>query len=80
MTQQPVQQIRLNSGANKNLAIAYTLWLVGFFGVLGLHQFYLGRPLRGVGYLFTCGWLGIMALFDLFSLPTQVRRINTLGY
>jgi hypothetical protein len=60
----------------KSLLLTYLLWLVG--GLLGLHKFYLGRPVVGLLYLFTgglffCGWI-----VDFFTLPRQVRIANLL--
>jgi TM2 domain-containing membrane protein YozV len=58
----------------KSVGVAYVLWL--FFGIIGVHQFYLGKTGRGVSYIFTLGWLGIGLLIDLFTLPGQVRKAN----
>ena len=60
----------------KSLLLTYLLWLVG--GLLGIHKFYLGRPVMGLVYLFTgglffCGWI-----VDFFTLPRQVRIANLL--
>lgn len=58
----------------KHIGTAYGLCiLLGWFGV---HHFYLGKTGRGVGYLLTFGWLGVGVIVDLFTLPTQVRRMN----
>jgi TM2 domain-containing membrane protein YozV len=59
-----------------SLGIAYILWAVGGFGVLGLHRFYQGKIGTGLLWLFTGGLFGIGALVDLFTLPGQVRRAN----
>ncbi|GIG53363.1 TM2 domain-containing protein [Demequina activiva] len=58
----------------KSLLLAYVLWL--FLGVLGIHQFYLGKTGRGLLYLFTLGILGIGVIIDLFTLPAQTRAVN----
>jgi TM2 domain-containing membrane protein YozV len=59
----------------KSAAVAYLLlFLLGIFGV---HQFYLGKTGRGVGYLLTAAWLSIGCWIDLFTLPAQVRQVNT---
>jgi hypothetical protein len=64
-----------------HLSIAYLLWLVSGFGVLGFHRFYLGRFGTGLIWLFTGGLFGLGALFDLFYIPTMVRDENLkLGY
>ncbi|XP_014261574.1 dnaJ homolog subfamily C member 22 [Cimex lectularius] len=58
----------------KSLFVTYFLWL--FFGVFGLHHFYLGRDIQGFlwfssfgGYL--AGWLR-----DLFYIPSYVKAAN----
>jgi TM2 domain-containing membrane protein YozV len=60
----------------KNCPVAYLLWLVGGFGVLGLHRFYLGRWITGLIWLFTCGLFFIGALIDLILVPGMVRVEN----
>jgi TM2 domain-containing membrane protein YozV len=60
----------------KNVIVAYLLWLVGGFGVLGLHRFYLGRWVSGLMWFFTCGLLFIGAIVDLFLIPTMVQVEN----
>jgi hypothetical protein len=63
------------------LSIAYFLWLISGFGILGFHRFYLGRFGTGLLWLFTGGLAGIGALFDFFYIPTMVRDENLkLGY
>jgi hypothetical protein len=59
---------------DRSLGLAYVLWF--FFGLLGIHQFYLGKIGRGILYLLTGGVLGIGWLIDLFTLPSQTRRVN----
>ncbi len=57
-------------------AIAYLLWIFSGFGVLGFHRFYLGKIGTGLLYLFTGGLFGIGALYDLVTMPLQVREAN----
>ena len=45
-------------------------------GFLGLHHFYLDRPLWGVLYFFTIGMFGIGWLVDLVRLPWLVKEHN----
>ncbi len=58
----------------KDTFITYLLWF--FFGLLGVHQFYMGKVGRGLLYLFTAGVFGIMVIWDLFTIPAQVRQVN----
>jgi TM2 domain-containing membrane protein YozV len=58
--------------------MAYLLWFL--LGVVGAHQFYLGKTGRAISYIFTFGWLGIGLLIDLFTLPKQVRAANGQAY
>jgi hypothetical protein len=59
---------------DKSLGLAYLLCF--FLGFLGVHHFYLGKMGRGIGYLLTFGWFMIGLLVDLFTLPSQVKRVN----
>jgi hypothetical protein len=59
---------------DKSLGLSYLLWF--FLGFLGVHHFYLGKVGRGIGYLLTFGWFMIGLVVDLFTLPSQVRRVN----
>ena len=45
-------------------------------GILGLHKFYLGRPLMGVVYFFTAGLFVVGWFYDLVTLPDQVDLCN----
>ncbi|MFT3924973.1 MAG: TM2 domain-containing protein [Myxococcales bacterium] len=56
----------------------YTLaWiLLTFFGLFGVHRFYLGKWPSGLLYLLTFGLLGIGYLFDYWTLNTQVDTRN----
>jgi len=56
--------------------IAYLLWLLSGFGALGFHRFYLGKIPSGLLWMFTGGFFGIGAIYDLFTLPGQVREAN----
>jgi|GEM_PF-2686936 len=59
----------------KETWVAYLLWFL--LGAWGGHHFYLGKTGRAVSYIFTLGWLGVGVLIDLFTLPSQVRVVNT---
>jgi TM2 domain-containing membrane protein YozV len=60
----------------KSTGIAYLLWVIGVFGLLGLHRFYLGKFGTGFLWLFTGGCLGIGAFIDLFTLANQIEKNN----
>lgn len=59
-----------------NTAIAYFLWVIGGFGALGFHRFYLGKVPTGFLWLFTGGMAYVGAIYDFFTLPGQVREAN----
>lgn len=61
----------------KSIGVAYAWWLLGIFGC---HQFYMGKIGRGFIYLITLGGFLVLWFIDLFTLPTQVRRVNRSGY
>jgi TM2 domain-containing membrane protein YozV len=63
-----------NPTTRKSAKAAYGWWLC--LGGLGAHKFYLGRPTMGVVYILTFGLLSIGLLWDLFTLPAQVRAAN----
>lgn len=56
--------------------VAFVLWMAGFFGLAGIHRFYLGRPVSGIIYLLTLGLFGFGQLIDLFLLPGMVEEEN----
>eukprot|EP01118_Nematostelium_gracile_P008916 TRINITY_DN2981_c0_g2_i1.p1 TRINITY_DN2981_c0_g2~~TRINITY_DN2981_c0_g2_i1.p1 ORF type:complete len:138 (-),score=32.15 TRINITY_DN2981_c0_g2_i1:112-486(-) len=58
----------------KDVLVAYVLWL--FLGVLGVHRFYLDRPLSGIVWLLTGGLCGIGWLLDLCLIPGMVDDCN----
>ncbi len=58
----------------KELWIAYVLWF--FFGLLGIHKFYLEKIGMGIIYILTGGFFFIGWFIDLFTLPSQVDRYN----
>lgn len=71
----------------KSVGVAYALWF--FLGSLGIHKFYLNQTRWGITYiaLFILGLitteigvgllilalLGFFLLYDLFTIPKQVR-------
>lgn len=67
--------VLVNTAPEKSTGIAYLLWF--FFGIFGVHQFYMGKIGRGIGYLLTLGWLTVGLWIDLFTMAAQVRAVNT---
>jgi len=59
-----------------SVGIAYLLWFLSGFGVLGFHRFYLGKVPTGILWMSTKGLGGIGSIFDFFTLPAQVREAN----
>ena len=58
----------------KSVCVAYLFLL--FFGTLGFHHVYLGRPDLAVRYALTGGFLLIGVVIDFFTLPAQVVSAN----
>jgi TM2 domain-containing membrane protein YozV len=59
-----------------NLSLAYILWGLGFFGLCGLHRFYLGKPVSGIIWFLTFGGFFIGQIVDLFLIPSMVQERN----
>ena len=58
-----------------SLFTAYQL-LIPPFGLLGLHQRYIGKTALAWLYAATAGLLGLGLLYDVCTLPKQVREAN----
>jgi TM2 domain-containing membrane protein YozV len=56
--------------------VAYFLWLISGFGCLGFHRYYLGKIGTGLLWTFTGGLCGLGSIYDLITLPWQVREAN----
>ena len=65
--------VRLN---RRESAIAYLLWVPGFFGFAGLHRFYTGRWASGLLWLATLGFCGVGQVIDLLFIPRMVSDHN----
>jgi TM2 domain-containing membrane protein YozV len=59
---------------------AYLFWLLSLVGLSGVHRLYLGKIGSGILWIFTGGLFGIGALYDLVTLPAQVREANMRAY
>lgn len=53
--------------------------LLTFFGVFGIHRFYLGKVFTGIIYLLTGGLFIVGYIYDLWTLNEQIEDINR-GY
>ncbi len=53
--------------------IGYLLWIFGFTGA---HRFYYGKPITGTIWFFTCGFLLIGWIVDLFLIPSMDRAAD----
>ncbi len=60
----------------KSKTIAYTLWVIGFFGCMGIHRLYLDKVGTGAIWFFTWGLCGIGSLYDFVTLSAQVDAYN----
>jgi TM2 domain-containing membrane protein YozV len=58
----------------RSFLLAYCLWF--FLGLLGIHRFYLGRPLTGLLWFATGGLLGVGWIFDFFWTAVMVNDEN----
>lgn len=67
----------IQSNKMVNNGTAYLLWLAFFFGLGGIQRFYLGKPISGVLYLCTWGFLGFGQLLDIVLIPSMVNEKNT---
>ncbi|SFB12766.1 MULTISPECIES: TM2 domain-containing protein [unclassified Bacillus (in: firmicutes)] len=62
----------------KSTGTAYLLMLFSLIGFAGIQRFYLGKIGTGILYLLTWGLFGFGLIYDLFTLPNQVRMANLL--
>ena len=61
--------------ANKaSVGVTYLLWF--FLGLLGVHRFYLSRPISAICMMLTLGGLFVWWLLDGILIPTLVKRKN----
>ncbi|MDR3166545.1 MAG: TM2 domain-containing protein [Treponema sp.] len=59
-----------------SIGIAYLLWFLSGFGVLGFHRFYLGKIPTGLLWMCTGGLGMVGSIYDFLTLPGQVREAN----
>lgn len=51
-----------------------------FFGIFGIHKFYLRQPGMGILYLFTAGLCGIGQIIDIIQLATMSQQEFDMRY
>jgi TM2 domain-containing membrane protein YozV/predicted transcriptional regulator len=59
-----------------SVTVAYILWFLSGFGMLGFHRFYLGKIPTGLLWMFTWGLGMVGSIYDFLTLPGQVREAN----
>lgn len=63
---------------NENNHTSYNVtWiLLTFFGIFGIHRFYMGKYITGILYFFTGGLFLFGYLYDLLTLNEQIQMVN----
>lgn len=60
----------------KSKLLAFVLWLIGGFGALGFHRFYVGKIGTGIIWLLTGGVFMVGAIIDVFLIGSMVDTYN----
>lgn len=60
----------------KSTTVAYLAWLLGLFGVCGVHRIYVGRWFSGLLWMGTFGLCGLGQLADWKAIPGMVHAAN----
>ncbi len=63
---------RINNDSH-SIPFGYFIW---FFGFLGAHRFYYGKPLTGTLWFCTLGILGVGWIIDFFLIPSMDREAD----
>ncbi|WP_437832655.1 TM2 domain-containing protein (plasmid) [Niallia taxi] len=63
----------------KSTGTAYLCLLFCLIGIAGINRFYLGKIGTGIIYLLTFGLFGIGIIYDIFTIPNQVKMTNLLA-
>ncbi len=64
--------------SDKKRSLTLVFCILGFFGLGGIHRFYVGKVWTGLLYLATCGLFGIGTILDLISISMR-RFKDSLG-
>lgn len=62
----------------KNKSTMTILCCLGFIGIGGIHDFYIGKPLRALVKLFTINWFGIGTIIDLIKISKETYDIEII--
>ena len=71
LTEQQKNYVLSSQARQKETGMAYLFWFV-----LGVHYFYLNKPVINIIYWLTAGGLGIWMIIDLFRIPGMVKDRN----
>jgi TM2 domain-containing membrane protein YozV len=63
----------------KSTGTTYLCLLFCIIGIAGINRFYLGKIGTGILFLLTFGLFGIGIIYDLFTIPKQVKMANLLN-
>ena len=58
--------------------VALSYGLLFFFGVWGMHRFYLGRYTTAIIYAFTGGIFGLGIIYDVFAIPGMCKELRQI--
>ncbi len=67
---------QLERPQRRDVGLAYLLWLAGFFGVAGVHRFYMGRWISGLIWLCTGGLCMVGQLIDAIVMPKMIEAAD----
>lgn len=60
--------------SQQRLMLSYLFWLMGFFGVAGLHRLYNRKIASGIIWLLTLGLFGVGQILDIFFVPGMAEE------
>ena len=62
--------------SDRKKSTAMKLCCLGFLGLGGIHQFYVGNIGKGLVYIFTLGWFYVGTIADLIKIALGSFRDN----